>query len=122
MTSNLVTEPAVRASDADREQAAELLRTGYVEGRLTRAELDERLSAAYAATTVTQLRGLTADLPGTPASVPARLADERGAWFYDPCLITCLLVACPPAGAMLWILSARARARQALPSPVTPTR
>ncbi|MGH3205741.1 MAG: DUF1707 SHOCT-like domain-containing protein [Streptosporangiaceae bacterium] len=128
MRSNLVTEsePALRASDADREQATELLRTGYAEGRLTRAELDERLTAAYAARTVAQLRGLSADLPGTrapgdgpPAPVPAWLADAPGgAWFYDPCLMVCLLFACPPVGVTLWILSARTRARQALPSPV----
>jgi len=64
MVSNLVTEgePAMRASEAQREQAAELLRTGYAEGRLTRAELDERLTAAYAARTVAQLSGVTADL------------------------------------------------------------
>jgi hypothetical protein len=105
MTSNPVTgiEPALRASDADREQAAELVRTGYADGRLTRAELDERLSAAYAAGTVAQLRGVTADLPGTRAAddgLPApRPADEPGgAWFYDRCLIACLLVACPRPG------------------------
>lgn len=132
MTSNLVTEgePAARASDADREQAAGLLRTGYAEGRLTRGELDERLAAAYAARTVTQLRGLIADLPGTPAPgegppapVPAwPTAVKPGAWFYDRCLIACLLFACPPAGVILWILSGRARARQASPSPVKPVR
>jgi hypothetical protein len=74
--SRLVTqgEPAVRASDADREQAAELVRTGYAEGRLTRAELDERLTAAYGARTVAQLRGVISDLPGTPAPGDGRPA------------------------------------------------
>jgi len=43
--------PAVRASDAERDQAAEILRVAYAEGRLTRAELDERSGAAYAART-----------------------------------------------------------------------
>jgi uncharacterized membrane protein len=43
--------PPVRASDAERDQAVEILRTGYAEGRLSRAELDERLTAAYAAKT-----------------------------------------------------------------------
>ena len=44
-------KPAVRASDAERDQAAEILRTAYAEGRLTRAELDQRTGAAYAAKT-----------------------------------------------------------------------
>jgi hypothetical protein len=129
MRSNLVTEgePAVRASGADREQATELLRTGYAEGRLTGAELDERLTAAYAARTVAQLREVIADLPGPRSpgdGLPAPADAPGGAWFYDPCLMVCLLFACPPAGVTLWILSARARARarQALPSPVKPVR
>ena len=42
----------VRASDAERDHAAELLRAGYAEGRLTRAGLDDRLSAAYTAKTL----------------------------------------------------------------------
>ncbi len=49
-------EPAVRASDTERDQAAEILRAGYAEGRLTRAELDERTGAAYAAKTRANLR------------------------------------------------------------------
>ena len=56
--------PTVRASDAERDQAAEILRAGYAEGRLDRDELDERLAAAYAAKTRADLRELTSDLPG----------------------------------------------------------
>lgn len=44
-------EPAILASDAERDQAAEILRAAYAEGRLTRAELDERTGPAYAAKT-----------------------------------------------------------------------
>jgi hypothetical protein len=44
-------EPAVRASDTERDQAGEVLRVAYAEGRLTRGELDARIGAAYAATT-----------------------------------------------------------------------
>jgi DUF1707 SHOCT-like domain len=60
--------PSVRASDAERDQAAEVLRAAFAEGRVTRAELDERLAAAYAAKTHDDLRDLTGDLPG---AVPA---------------------------------------------------
>src|SRR5215468_164975 len=56
-------EPTVRASDAERDQAAEILRVAYAEGRLTRAELDERTGPAYTAKTRADLSGLTSDLP-----------------------------------------------------------
>ena len=53
----------------------EALREAYTEGRLTRDEFDERMSAAYAGKTWGQLRELTADLPVQPvlgADVPGR--------------------------------------------------
>lgn len=119
-------ETPVRASDAEREQAAELLRAGYADGRLTRDELDERLAAGYAAKTRADLRGLTSDLPGTAAAVvtgdaplPADLPDlgqEPGAGMRpDWCLLLCLLVAFPPAGIAYWIITARCRAQAAVP-------
>ncbi len=54
--------PELRASDADREQAAELLRRAAGEGRLTVDELDERLAEAFAARTRTDLERLVADV------------------------------------------------------------
>lgn len=53
---------ALRASDADREQIAELLRVAAGEGRLDFAELDDRLVATYAAKTYGELEPLVADL------------------------------------------------------------
>lgn len=53
----------IRASDADREQAAASLRDHFAEGRLTRVELDERLTTALCARTAGDLRRLMADLP-----------------------------------------------------------
>lgn len=74
-------EPAVRASDAERDQAADILRVAYAEGRLTRAELDERTGAAYAAKTRADLCDLTGDLDlstaGTPRAGPPGAA-RRG--------------------------------------------
>jgi hypothetical protein len=73
-------EPAgqrhLRVSDADREQAAEMLRTAAGDGRLTLDELDERLSAAYAAKTYADLESVTSDLPGP--GVPAPMATASG--------------------------------------------
>jgi len=50
-------------SDADRDLAVTRLREHFAVGRLTHAELDERLTAALAAQTPGDLRGLLADLP-----------------------------------------------------------
>jgi hypothetical protein len=55
--------PAVRASDADREQAVERLRAASAEGRLTLEELAERVTAAYDARTHEELEQLVRDLP-----------------------------------------------------------
>lgn len=53
----------VRASDAEREQVATILRAAMTEGRLNLADGEDRLSAAYAATYRDELLPLTADLP-----------------------------------------------------------
>jgi DNA-binding PadR family transcriptional regulator len=50
-------------SDADRDLAVTRLREHFAVGRLTHAELDERLTAALTAQTPDDLRGLLADLP-----------------------------------------------------------
>src|SRR5258706_15211684 len=63
--------PELRASDAEREQVAEVLRRHAAEGRLDAEELDDRLGAAYAARTHGDLAVLTADLPPAPPAPPA---------------------------------------------------
>lgn len=65
-----VAPPALRASDADRERAASILRDAGGDGRLTVHELDERLDAAYAAVTRDDLVGLTTDLVAPGPSAP----------------------------------------------------
>jgi hypothetical protein len=55
--------PSMRASDADRERTATLLREHHAEGRLTGEEFHERLDAAYAAKTLGDLDTLLVDLP-----------------------------------------------------------
>jgi hypothetical protein len=71
----------LRASDADRERVAEILRQAAGDGRLTLEELDERLDAVYAAKTYAELEPLTRDLPqpGTAqAHVPAQASQATG--------------------------------------------
>ena len=53
----------MRVSDADREQAAEVLREAAGQGRISMDELDERLELAYAAKTYADLAAVTRDLP-----------------------------------------------------------
>src|SRR3954453_1032771 len=66
-------KPALRASDADREAVAERLRVASVDGRIDAEELEERLSAVYAARWVADLDRLVADVspPPPPAPLPA---------------------------------------------------
>ena len=52
-----------RASDAEREGAADALRRHHADGRLSTDELEERMGRAYAATTLGDLDQLFADLP-----------------------------------------------------------
>src|SRR6266536_1622487 len=55
--------PAVRASDADREQIVMRLRDASAEGRLTLEEFVERMTSAYDARTHAELDELVRDLP-----------------------------------------------------------
>jgi hypothetical protein len=68
----------LRASDADRERVAAVLRHAAAEGRLGLDELDERLATVYAARTYADLQPITRDLPdSTVALTPAAPADTR---------------------------------------------
>ncbi|WP_424878622.1 DUF1707 and DUF4190 domain-containing protein [Streptomyces sp. SLBN-8D4] len=65
---------AMLASHADRERAVDVLRAGYGEGRLEKAEFDKRVERAYGARTVGELALLVADLPLGPVPQPAPVA------------------------------------------------
>jgi hypothetical protein len=68
----------LRASDADRERVANVLREAAGDGRLTMDELDERLDAVYAAKTYAELEPITHDLPDADApNAPARASAPR---------------------------------------------
>ena len=63
----------LRAGHADREQVIEALKNAFVQGRLTKDELDTRAGQALAARTDAELAALTADIPPAPArAAPAR--------------------------------------------------
>src|SRR5215217_8789738 len=71
-------DPALRASDADRESIVAQLREHGAAGRLDVDELEQRIGAAYAARTHGELAALLADLPAkraTRAVAPRRPHD-----------------------------------------------
>ncbi len=93
----------IRTSDADRERATARLRDHFAEGRLTREELDGRVTAALNARTAGDLRRVMADLPEPPsvlqqarsmqpAAVPHPVLGRRGPLLLPP-LVTLVLLA-----------------------------
>jgi hypothetical protein len=68
----------MRASDADRDRAAEVLREAAAEGRLSLEELNERLDLVYAAKTYAELAPVTADLPSSGRDRRAGQATSSG--------------------------------------------
>jgi hypothetical protein len=66
---------AIRASDAEREQAAAALRDHFADGRIDDEELAERLEAVYAARTRSELDSVHGDLPRLPLSPAERRAE-----------------------------------------------
>ena len=81
-----MTESHLRASDADRAAVADVLGAHMSSGRLSVAEYDERLAAAWTARTYGELSALTTDLPALPPApvagpaVPTAPA-AAGAWW-----------------------------------------
>jgi hypothetical protein len=53
----------LRASDADRERVAAVLKAAFVQGRLTKDEFDLRVAQVLASRTYADLEALTADIP-----------------------------------------------------------
>jgi DUF1707 SHOCT-like domain len=94
-TSQLPREDRLRAADADRDRAIEVLAGATAEGRLTQEEYSERSETALSARTLGELAALTADIPSVPArgdvaavaeEITAVLGNEsrKGAWVVPP--------------------------------------
>lgn len=69
----------LRASHADRAQAIEVLKAAFVQGRLTKDELDLRVGQTLWSRTYAELAAVTADLPTglAAAQPPARVRGTR---------------------------------------------
>lgn len=72
-------DPGLRASDADRERVAGVLREALAEGRLDMDEFNERVDTAYRARTYGDLAPLTRDLPAAGAVAPKTSLVKRSA-------------------------------------------
>ncbi|MFF5188977.1 DUF1707 domain-containing protein [Streptomyces sp. NPDC000345] len=69
--------PDLRASDADRERVAEVLRDALAEGRLDLDEFEERLEQTYSARTYGELAPVTRDLPVAGVTPPPPVVSLR---------------------------------------------
>ena len=72
----------LRASDADREQAIDVLKAAFVQDRLAGAEFEARVGQALASRTYAELAAATSGIPGRltadqPPSMPARVREQR---------------------------------------------
>ncbi len=69
----------LRASRAEREQAIEVLKAAFVQGRLAKDEFDARVGHALASRTYAELAAVTADIPAglTGARPPGKPARAR---------------------------------------------
>jgi uncharacterized membrane protein len=90
----------MRASDADRERAMEVLKAGFAEGRLTKEEFAERQDRALVARTYRDLTALTADLPvgplGAVAPPPVPVSAFPAAVRVNPLAVASLISAFVP--------------------------
>jgi Domain of unknown function (DUF1707)/Domain of unknown function (DUF4190) len=86
----------MRASDSDRDNTTDWLRTAFAEGRLTKDEYDERIGQALTSKTYAELEALTADLPRKLPSIIAPAPAARAEPRTNPLAIAAL--ACGLAG------------------------
>jgi hypothetical protein len=100
---------AIRISDAERSEAADLLSKHYGDGRLDEAEFQQRLDQVMRAKTYADLDGLFDDLPRTEAAageaprmpVPRRHDHHHAGGLF--LVVACVVAAAIVAGhAMVW--------------------
>ncbi len=86
----------LRASHADREHVIGTLKAAFVQGRLTKDELDARVGQTFASRTYAELAALTADIPaglaGAQSRRPARV-QSRPSMIKVVTWCTCVIIA-----------------------------
>ena len=68
----------LRASDADREQVIDALKTAFVSGQLTRDRFDVGVGQALTSRTYAELAMVAAGIPARPARAQSCLRDSAG--------------------------------------------
>jgi len=101
MASGATGRGRLRASDADREHMIDTLKTAFVQGRLTKDELEMRAGQAFVSRTYAELAAITADIPAglsaaqlppKTARVDARKPVNKRVVVWGACLIILLPV------------------------------
>ena len=91
----------LRASHADRELTVDTLKVAFVQGRLTKDELDERIGQALAARTYAEQATANADIPAglaraQPPRTPPRRVSNAARWgasgFITPAILAAAYV------------------------------
>jgi Domain of unknown function (DUF1707) len=87
----------VRASHADRDQVVALLKAAFVQGRLTKDELEDRVGQTFASRTYAELAMITADIPAGLVAAELRRGHSRApqqgdAWGAGVVIAAVLLV------------------------------
>ncbi len=98
----------MRASDTDRQQVIERLRTALDEGRLKMDEYLERMAQASEAVTYGDLAPLYADLPVTGSVVPREPAAPAPAAGPQPAVVRRGVAGLPAPLRVLWTIWAAA--------------
>jgi hypothetical protein len=106
---------ALRASDQDRELAADQLRDAATEGRLSAGELEDRLEVVLSARTYGQLHSATSDLPAVrsgQAAIPlwarASLAVAGAVGVVAAAAMAAMLFALVACLSAAWMIVSRA--------------
>jgi hypothetical protein len=96
----------LRASHADREQVIGMLKLAFVQGRLTKDELDARLGQTLASRTYADLAALTADLaPGLALAPPHQPRRARPTSPAAKMIAGTILIVPAPAAALTAFLT-----------------
>jgi hypothetical protein len=109
----------LRASHADREQVIDVLKAAYVQGRLAKDELDERVGLTLAARTYGDLAAIISDIPWSrprprrpaPAPPPPGPSASTAGWAVSGLIPVSLMTATVLAGqdfigGALWVFAA----------------
>jgi len=87
----------VRASHADRDQVVAILKAAFVQGRLTKDELEARVGQTFASRTYAELAVITADIPAGLVAAelrrgPSQAPQQSDAWGAGVVIAAVLLV------------------------------